>query len=453
MANEVQIKKKRTEGTVAMILELIREMELTSLMTDIFLQTDDAFAKQLIRRYEYQLIEAFENPKEFKKNLHTFYRETASYIKKKNLYKEFYSFCYFVFSNLAVKRKERGGVDSDYQKALNTYYNLLLQQMNYFVSHPKLAYGLKTNGQLMLCNEPYPNLDVVLMDAELSNSMNVQKIYAKYQRLGYKIHSERDFNIYHANDQLITNMLLVMAYFINEDTKKIHPEPYYPVSQGITLPRKKVNSDRYITLLEEKRYFLPKQGIIAHYEHMDDIADIFFLEVFTEERIVLLFKATAQNGKSFSGFYDTKLEYLYTPWESTDMGQLFHDRMENIVLESYAYLTTDIEEKIEEKELERRLYLKGEAPILSAKPVPTVSFLYEEKKEQEKKKDDEKKLRIFDKRQYKEGKTTIHPFVRRLPEGAKASEDAFALAKEYHYVLREGETFVRPFERTTYKRK
>lgn len=452
MANEVQIKKKRTEGTVNMVLDLIKGMELTSLMTDIFLVTDDDFAKRLIRRYEYQIIEAFENPDAFEKNLHTFYRETASYIKKNRLYKEFYSFCYFVFSNLAVKRKERGD-NSDYQKALNTYYNLLLQQMNYFVPHPKLAYGLKSNGQLMLCNEPFPNLDVVLMDAETSNNMNIQKVYAKYQRMGYEIRSERDFQTYHANDQLITNMLLVMAYFINEDTKRLHPEPYYPIAQGISLPRKKVDSDRYVSLLREKRYFLPKQGVQAHYEHMEDISDIDFLEVFTEDRIVLLFKATALNGRSFSGFYDTKLEYLYTPWESTDMGKQFHERMENIILESYAYLTTDIDEKIREKEIERRLYLKGEVPILSATPLPTVSFLYEEKKDKDKKKSEEKRLRIFDKRNYKEGKTTIHPFVRKLPTGAKASDEAIALAKEYHYVLREDETFVRPFERTTYNRK
>lgn len=452
MANEVQIKKKRTEGTVYMVLELIEGMELTDLMTDIFLVTEDVFAKNLIRRYEYQIIEAFERPVEFKKNLHTFYRETASYIKKNKLFKEFYSFCYFVFSNLSMKRREKGA-SSEYEKALNIYYNLLLQQMNYFVAHPKLAYGIKGNGQLMLCNEPYPNIDVVLMDAEMSNNMDIQKVFSKYQRMGYDIRSERDFQIYHANDQLITNMLLVMACLINEETKKIHPDRYYPLAQGITLPPPKVDSDMYQSLLTKKRYFLPKQGLQARYKHMGDIHLIDFMEVFYEERIVLLYKVTTLDGTSFSGFYDTKLQYLYTPWESTDMGKQLHERMGNIVLESYAYLTTDIDDKLREKEIEKRLYLEGEAPVLSATPFPTVAFEYEEKKEKVRGRGDETRLRIFDKRKYKEAKTTIHPFVRKLPTGATASEEAIALAKEYNYVLREDETFVRPFERSTYRLK
>lgn len=452
MANEVQIKKKRTKGTVLMTLELIRGTELTDLMTDIFLMTKDVVAKELIRRYEYQIIEAFENPEAFEKNLHTFYRETASYIKKNKLYKEFYAFCYFVFSNLSVKRREKEGNDK-YENALNTYYNLLLQQMNYFVPHPKLAYGLKSNGQLMLCSEPYPNLDVVLMDAEMAKNMDIQKVYAKYQRIGYDIRSERDFQVYHANDQLITNMLLVMSCLINEETKRIHSDRHYRLAQGISLPAEKVDNDTYLSLLKEKRYFLPKQGVQAHYKHMGEIAIIDFMETFYEDRIILLYKATALDGTCFSGFYDTKLDYLYTPWESTDMGRQLHERMCNIVLESYAYLTTDIDEKLREKKIERRLYLEGEAPILSAVPFPTVSFLYEEKKERVQKKGEDTRLRLFNKRNYKESKTTIHPFVRKLPAGATASEEAIALAKEYHYVLREDETFVRPFERSTYRLK
>jgi hypothetical protein len=452
--NETQIKKNRTDGTAFMILELVKDMELTSMMSDIFMYTEDKVAKDLIKRYELQLVGAFEDPEAFQKNLHTFYRDTASYIKKNRLYKEFYSFCYFVFTTLSAKRSERSEEQS-YRNSLNCYYNILLQQMNYFAPHPKMAYGLSTTGQLLLREEPFPQLDVLLMSAVQNNKKNFTKeaMYKKYQKLGYDISSERDFQIYHANDQLITNMVLVMTYFINEYTKDIEPKEYYWVANGIQLPKPKVDSAIYSLLLQEKRYFLPKRGVTAHYEHTGDIQDIFFQEVFTENRIVLLYKVTARNGKEFCGFYDNKLEFFYSPWESTDSnGQKFHKELANVILESYCYLTTDIDEKIHEKELEKRIHLKQDIPIISTRPTPSIEFFYEEKPEGDKKKKHERKFRLFDKRNYQEGKTTIHPFVRRLPMGARASDEAIALAKEYHYVLSEGETFVRPFERTTYKK-
>ncbi|PLS15059.1 hypothetical protein CVD28_24580 [Bacillus sp. M6-12] len=451
--NENQIKKKRTEGTAMMILDLIKGLELTSMMSDIFMYTEDPVAKELIKRYELQLVGAFEDPEEFKKNLHMFYQDTASYIKKNKLYKEFYSFCYFVFSTLSMKRLEREK-DFSYGDALNCYYNILFQQMNYFVPHPKIAYGLDTSGRLLLRQETFPNLDVIIMNAYLNNKKNFTKenLYKKYQKIGYNIRSEFDFQRYHSNDQLITNMTLVMAYFINEHTIQINPKEQYMVAEGIELPKRKVNTDKYKTLLQEKRYFIPKKGLLARYDNFKDIKEIYFQEVFTENRIVLLYKVTATNGKEFCGFYDNKLELFYSPWDSTDFGGIYHRAMENVILESYCYLTTDIDEKIKGMEIERRLYLKQEVPVLSTKPLPSVEFLYEEKDESEQSKNKEKQLRLFDKRNYKEGKVTIHPFVRRLPAGAKASDEAIALAKSYHYVLREGETFVRPFERTSYRK-
>jgi hypothetical protein len=452
--NETQIKKNRTDGTAMMVLDLIKGLELTSMMSDIFMYTEDNVAKELIKRYELQLVGAFEDSEGFKKNLHAFYRDTASYIKKNKLYKEFYSFCYFVFSTLSVKRLERK-TDQSYRDALNCYYNILFQQMNYFVPHPKIAYGLDTNGKLLLRQEPFPNLDVIIMNAYHNDKKNFtrENLYKKFQRNGYNIHSESDFQWYHSNDQLITNMTLVMSYFINENTLQINPKEHYMVAEGINLLKDKAKTDIYKSLLREKRYFLPKKGLIGRYEHFKDIKEIFFQEVFTENRIVLLYKVTATNGKEFSGFYDNKLELFYSPWESTDFGGVFHQLMENVILESYCYLTTEIEEQLKNKEFEKRLHLKKEIPILSVQPIPSVQFFYEEKIESESKKSkQEKRFREFDKRNYQEGKTTIQPFVRRLPAGARASEEAMKLAREYHYVLREGETFVRPFERTTYRK-
>lgn len=43
--------------------------------------------------------------------------------------------------------------------------------------------------------------------------------------------------------------------------------------------------------------------------------------------------------------------------------------------------------------------------------------------------------------------TTVKPYIRKLPEGAKASPEARALATKYGYILEIGETFVSEFKK------
>lgn len=340
---------------------------------------------------------------------------------------------------------------------MNCYYNILFQQANYFVTHPKIAYGLDSNNKLLVTNEPFPNLDVVIMESLRSNKpITKETIYQKYQKLGYNIQNDIDFQFYQSNDQLITNMILTMAPLINEKTKKVFPKSFYLLAKGIRLPSIQTDTQVFKKLLLEKHYFLPLNGVIGIYQHVGDIKEIFFQEIFTENRIILLYKCTSTDGTEFMGFYDNKLQLFYSPWENTDYGQPFHRLLENLVLESYAYLTTNIEEKTKEIPFVKKLYLKEEIPVLSAKPLPSVEFVYEEKEKSTSKKSKKKdsiKVRKFDKKSYRPSKVTVHPFVRRLPEGASASPEAIALAKEFHYVLREGETFVRPYERKTYRKK
>ena len=57
----------------------------------------------------------------------------------------------------------------------------------------------------------------------------------------------------------------------------------------------------------------------------------------------------------------------------------------------------------------------------------------------------------LDKSQYAAVISQIGPFIRRLPFGAKASEEAKARAREFGILLGEGETFVRPHKKTIYR--
>lgn len=74
-----------------------------------------------------------------------------------------------------------------------------------------------------------------------------------------------------------------------------------------------------------------------------------------------------------------------------------------------------------------------------------------EYKKQTKSKNDETEFRYFDKSNYQEIEVHINPFIRKLPVGAVASDEARAFARELGYKLKPGETFVRPHSRRTYQ--
>ncbi len=434
-----KVQHARTMGTVQMILEITKKIDVDTLIGDIFVWTDDPIVQKMIKIYEAQLLLARVNPVEFANTLHSFYKSTRRFILDNNLQKDFLSFVYFVFSSLKKK-------DVTYRDSLDCYLDILLQQFNYFVMPPHLIYGLDSKSRWLTRDEPFPYIDIALL--ELGDNLSIEGAKRAYEKYGYKDNSPEQILSRQMNDQLLTNMILIMSNFINEQTIDISPKEFYLVAHGMNMPRRINSNSLYREMLREKRYFLPNKGIKGVYKNAYDIAEVFFQEIFTENRFILLYKVTAKNGKEFCGFYDNKLELFFSPWTDTDGGNRFHNDIENIILESYCYLTTDIEEKESEEGFQKRLYMENDN---AASPSSlTVKFLYEKERGDHKK--DEYGFRPFDKKKYREIKMRFGARPRKLPMGAHASEEAIKLAKEYNYVIREGETFVRPFEKRVYKK-
>ena len=243
-------------------------------------------------------------------------------------------------------------------------------------------------------------------------------------------------------------MTFVMSNFINEGTLDILPKSYYMPSYGITVLRKWKNTDFYRQLLKKRRYVLPQEGVIGKYHNAGDIFSILFKEVFIDDRIYLLYQICNLFGNGFYGVYDTKTDFFYSVYKDTTGEAVYHRFIENFILENYCHLTTDME--IDRK---RNMGLKVvdniDAIDFNYPNQPVVQFVYNEKAEFEEKKIG-KKNREFDKKKYKEETIQISPYIRKLPEGMEASDEAKKRARELGYELREGETFVRSFERKNF---
>lgn len=435
--------KIRTGGTISMILKDLEDLDLASLLADIFVHTDNDLAKELIRRYETQIILAYENPDKFADGLHRFFVDTSNYIKENNLYREFMSFYYFTFSTFAV----RGTLAQN--KSVYVYYDLLSQQTQYFTPQlSKIMAGINPKGKPLLINDVFPYVDVPrILINRVKNKTFLDDIRL-HKMYGYNISSPKDVIRISSNDQLITNSVMVMASFITEETRHIIPKDFYMPTDGIEIPTHTVPTNTYKELLKEKRYFLPKNGVKAIYKNVRDIQEIYFQEIFWENRIILLYKVTAKNGKEFYGFYDNRLQLFYSPFSELSIHK-YEQRLENLILETYSYLTTNIEDDVS---LDKRINIVDNFDIEDRKTL-FAKFEYEEVQEVTKNSALEKRYKAFRKKDYEQEVKYIHPFKRKLPEGAKASEEAIQMAKEYGYILFEGETFVRPFDKKIYSKK
>lgn len=435
--------KVRTGGTISMILRDLEELDLASLLSDIFVHTDNALAKELIRKYETQIILAYENPDKFSEGLHKFFVNTSNYIKDNNLYREFMSFYYFIFSTFAIK----GTLAQN--KSVYVYYDLLSQQLQYFTPQlSKIMAGVNSKGKPLLISDVFPYVDVPrilinrIKDKTFLDDIKLHKMY------GYNISSPKDVTRISSNDQLITNSVMVMASFVTEETRHIIPKDFYMPTDGIDVHTYTVQTNTYKELLKEKRYFLPQNGVKAIYQNMRDIQEIYFQEIFWENRIMLLYKVTAKNGKEFYGFYDNRLQLFYSPFSELSIHK-YEQRLENLILETYSYLTTNIEEN---EEVEKRLNVVEDFDTADRKTL-SVKFEYEEVQDNHKDIPSEIRYRAFRKKDYEERVRSIQPFKRKLPEGAKASGEAIQIARDYGYILFEGETFVRPFDKKVYSKK
>jgi succinate dehydrogenase flavin-adding protein (antitoxin of CptAB toxin-antitoxin module) len=115
--------------------------------------------------------------------------------------------------------------------------------------------------------------------------------------------------------------------------------------------------------------------------------------------------------------------------------------IENIVLQNYLNLTCDL--TTEERE-EFINFVEEDDPSL---PVMIYS-----KKEKVSESSKESHFRVFDRREYRAELKGVKGYIRKLPLGATASDEAIANAKRLGIELRTNETFVTEFIKKVYKK-
>lgn len=432
--------RKRTEGTVFAIKELIKDIDIDKFISESFIIAETEEANTLIKKYEAFIIKCLLDNSYFEKT-HEFLLETAKEIINKNMVKEFADFSYILYKGISLKDKTS---DSLY---LGIYQNLIYQQYTYLSPPHKFIYGFKENGGLMVMDEIYPKHDYPVYEIEerkIRTKEEVERIFKSYgfgdmESLERSIHEER----------AIVNTALQMSPFINEGTLDMVPKRFYNPTKGISILREWKSTDNYVKMIAFRRFVLPSSGVLAIYKNTGDIRALFLKEVFTEDGVFLLYRIDTVHGKGLYGLYDIDADFFFSSYRDSN-GSRYHDFIKNFVLETYAHLTTDVE--IDRKRIAAMKVVEDISENHFVRPDEIfVQFLIKEKDKKDESR--ERGFRSFNRDSYIKSEVNISPYIRILPEGATASEEAIVRAKKYGYELKEGETFIRAFKRSNYKLK
>lgn len=426
--------KTYTMATIFTIHEFLKKFEFDELVTGIYLHTDDEDVEYLLKSIERQLLLCKIDFDKFSKGLHSYYVEMAEEIKKKKLYKKFYKLSYYIYAAM----NER-----DVNEAIfSIYHNFVMQLNAYFPKNTKKTpVGVTSKGELMIRDEAIPNLSEINYELpfhRVSNSSekDVLKIYHKY---GHKeVSSAIDMVKLAVNEQLITNMLYSMSYFIHEHNEHMIAKPYFmPNSILWFSPSLLQGVSQYtghaLTKLAKREYMLPTEGVVVRVNRASNIDEILLEETVVDDNIILLYRLKLDGGY-LGGYFDTKRELFYSPWKDSDYKERYNDPIKCIVLQAYMYLTCGLTKE----ELEELYLLKKLETAYDIKVVDRTS------------RREKISYEPYDRSKYLSELIDIKPFLRHLPVGAVASDEAQAMARKLGITLPKGMTLVRGFRRKSW---
>lgn len=421
MAKFYDAQKERTISTAKAVVEKLQGVKEEELLSTLFVIETDEVLKKVNREIEYVLLQAVSNKEEFISNLHTNMRRIADYIINEKAYRKFYVYCRKMYQKLI---KERTNIS-------DAYYDMLIQIGTYFCHVDKNVVGVDSNGEVVAIDQICPGADTIMYEVELKanrNGWGIEKIDREVRRAlrnkGMNVGSVIDVNELFMRERVINNMWFNMTSFVDSKDSELLRKPYLSIRLGNINWGGLVHFTRELVKeVNSRRRLLPKQGVLLVDEDSKcSVQELYIQEKYEEDKAFLVYRIMI-NGSNMMGYYDIEDDFFYSVFVNSDEAdvRVLNKKLKNYVLERYAALVTDIDKAV-------------------SMTVKTTS------------KGGTKKHKI-DRSSMEKIYTDIEAFVRKLPVGSKASDEAKELARKYHIMLKDDETFVRPFTKRVNRKK
>lgn len=442
----IYVLHRRTLMTAKSIIDLINNIPADDLYLELYMLVKDKEFGIFVGRYQYVLEMAKEKPDVFADQLYEFYVRMAATIKKNNYYQHFFEFMSH-FQNVDMRVMEE-----KQQFVYRAYVNLLMNQTEFLRKNKfdlnKMVAGVTTKGELIEVDDIFPSLDfcvheiehIALMTPDKLTSDTMTKVYTKR---GYKINSWEETEVLRVSQQLHNNVVAYLTPYINEFTVDILPQASFSPALGLYLkdvPILVKNSNALKETLCHRRKTLPANGLKIHFENSAFTKDVLLKEIYYNGTIVCLYRLETSQGET-AGFYNTQTKQFVSMFTHTEeQTTLLGNYVENTILWCYA------------------AFVGSDASILPAAESynkylndPKVEITFTSIGGKLRVPTETKHIRtIAGDDRYETEVKHISGYIRKLPDGQKASERAVTLAQSLGYDLADNETYVQPFERSSW---
>lgn len=452
----LQLLQKRTYNTAVNVIQLIHDIPFDKLSMSLYFYCQDVQMIELTRLYESQIELAGANPERFIFELHKFYNQLAQRIRREDLYNDLFEL-YYRCSRLRLENQGKNISDS----VMTAYLCLILQHTEYIrpnkFDFTTFVVGRKTTGEIMTVKEPFYNIDYANYEIRdkivKAKSILVDDIKAAYAKYGYQINNLFDIDLLMNKSRIFTSSSNAMLPFINEYTFDILPTTMFSGNMvAFEELETVVNKDDIKNDLLRRNETLPANGVYIEFSGSNVLKGLLLKEILYDNSIFMLYKLITNEG-DIPGFYDTKDKLLYTIFFTYQNNPAIEYATSSLILYCYAsytvkdpkYSITKVKEYFITLPFEPLIaegYLKG----------GKLQNVYESNTQKSNRKHLQAGKRIGNEA-YEAEEKYIQGYIRKLPEGKRASREAIELAESLGYFLDSDHTYVRPFSKQVFKLK
>lgn len=442
------------------ILARFENLPQHELIASVYVFCRDEQYQFISKRFEACIETAILAPDEFVHGLHKWCNAMAAKLKNTpgglKAFAEFAS----LYRRLST---EKAGIEKIDQHVVWAYIDLICLMLNYIrpnkFDSAKAICGVTTDGKPLTIHNPYaldamPSFEFKAISCGVKGykdiPLNVKDFSLGYvfRKYGfYNVETSQDANLLNMQMRYFQDLRLALLPYINEYTYDIMPEHMFTCILKnfhlLTVDGLDVKALRE-KLRTSRRRTLPSNGITVTFDDPTVCLKALRLkEMVINDEVIMLYKLSFDTEGDICGYYNTNMDYIYSPNET--MNTRATQFIDALIFYFYAVAVLDDEAYCDAKTqdyFQNFIYpIKASSFGRGGKLLKTYPPLMGTADAEGPRHNTEK---------YEAKDKAINGYIRKLPKGQSASEEARAKAKKMGYDLKSDETYVSPFFRTTF---
>ncbi len=444
-----------TYETALQVLARIDGVPFYELSMSVFVYCKDETCRFISKDFEACLELAGIAPEKFILGLHSFYNNLSAKLRKPGMSIAFSQFIH-TFMRLRYDKTNKG-INYD---VILAYTDLILNML-YYIRPKKLdntrnLAGVSIDGMLLPAQNRFPFIRLAnfrLMEKLISVGANWN--WSDFSDYGFSINSEEELKNVFRENRMYENITATMLPFINEYTYDIVSNMTAPtIKEGHQFYQIKVALSELESDLTARKRTLPINGVEIKFDDAGEwLQSLLIKEIAMYGQVYLLYRLRVSTG-DICGYYATKTRFFYNllldTKEHSEVSHKIFDFLKGTILFLYAaYVRADKYHYDKFKDIAHIFFTEIDIkhfPIGGA-----LANVYAKSSNQIS--PNEPKRKNLEAKCLEKQNVMVNGYIRRLPDGQRASQAAQEMALRLGYDLAPNETYVSPFIKRIFKLK